>query len=396
MSPGDFSQVGKELYISKIKRNCSPEQLQIEPSHVSETFAPFHPPKGRGTPENPGNRFEQLSVEPDADAFQDLMAGDPDFAVKRPKTIFYRDDSQSIISENASPDLGFEASLNPYRGCEHGCSYCYARPYHEYLGFSAGLDFETRIMVKENAPDLLRKELSAPKWEPQTLACSGVTDCYQPVERELGITRRCLEVLGEFRNPVAIVTKNHLVTRDIEPLQLLAHYRAAAVVLSVTTLDHKLASAMEPRASIPQFRLQTIRELSEAGIPTGVSVAPIIPGLNDHEIPAILAEAKEAGASFAFYSVVRLSHGMPELFFNWLERHFPDRRERIEGRIREMRGGKLNDSRFGLRMRGEGQIADEIRSLFKVSASRLGLLDRRMQLSTAFFRKNVETQLQLF
>ncbi len=323
---------------------------------MSEIFSQFSPPHGRGIPENPANRFEKLEIEPDADAWEETQ-NDPEFEAPRPKTLYFRDDTQTIVSRNSSPDIGFETSLNPYRGCEHGCSYCYARPYHEFLGFSAGRDFETRIMVKPNAPELLRRELSSPKWRPQPLACSGVTDCYQPIERKLEITRRCLEVLAEFRNPVAIITKNHLVTRDIEPLRELAASNAASVVLSVTTLDRKLATAMEPRASTPEFRLRAIRELSEAGIPVGVSLAPVIPGLNDHEIPAILEAARQAGATFAFYSIVRLPHGMPELFFNWVERHFPGRKDSIEARIRELRGGRLDDSRFGLRMDGQGALA---------------------------------------
>ena len=209
-----------------------------------------------------------------------------------PQTQFLRDDTQTLISYTDSPDIGFRASVNPYRGCEHGCAYCYARPYHEYLGFSAGLDFETRIMVKLSAPELLRRELSSPKWQPQVLAMSGVTDCYQPIERKLQITRRCLEVLAEFRNPVAIVTKNHLVTRDLDILEKLASVRAANVNLSITTLDAELARRLEPRASLPRHRLQAIERLSAGEIPVRVLIAPVIPGLNDHEIPAILSAAR--------------------------------------------------------------------------------------------------------
>ncbi len=363
---------------------------------MSESFSRFVGAKGRGTVENPGNRFEQLDVEPDPDALDDLIAAEPDFAVQRPKTHFYRDDSQSIISRNSSPDIGFEASLNPYRGCEHGCSYCYARPSHEFLGFSAGLDFETRIMVKPNAPELLRKELGAKKWVPRTLACSGITDCYQPIERKLEITRRCLEVIAEFRNPVGMITKNHLITRDIDYLAELAHHNAATAVISITSLDRELAGKMEPRASTPEFRLQAIRELQEAGIPAGVSLAPVIPGLNDHEMPAILEAAREAGAEYAFYTVVRFSHGLPELFLSWLDRHFPERRDLVEGRIREVRGGNLSDSRFGKRMSGEGIIAEGISRLFKVSTKRLGYKGSRIRLSTASFRQNPGEQLQLF
>ncbi len=246
---------------------------------------PIH---GRGAHDNPANRFELLHYEPDPDAPPDEMPA--------PVTRFYKDKTRSIIASNDSPDIGFDKSINPYRGCEHGCIYCYARPYHEYLGFSAGLDFETKILVKEDAPQLLRKELSSPKWEPQMVAISGVTDAYQPVERRLQITRRCLEVLAEFRNPVGIITKNHLVTRDADLLAELARHDAAIVYVGVTSLDPDLARMMEPRASAPSGRLAAVRELTAAGVPTGILIAPVIPGLNDHEIPAILAAAKEAGA----------------------------------------------------------------------------------------------------
>ncbi len=251
-------------------------------------------------------------------------------------------------------------------------------------------------MVKPNAPELLRKELTAPKWEPQPLAMSGATDCYQPVEKQLQITRGCLEVLAAVLNPVTVVTKNHLVTRDLDHLQRLAHYRASAVMLSITTLDSKLAARLEPRASSPSFRLQAIRELNEAGVPAGVSVAPVIPGLNEHEIPAILEAAADHGAAFAVYSIVRLPRQMPELFAAWLHRHFPDRADRVLGRIRQIRGGELDDSRFRSRMTGEGKLAEEIGTLFRVSARRMGLSDRRLTLSTDFFCHGGPTQLQLF
>ena len=249
------------------------------------------PIRGRGAAENPSNRFEQIAYE------RDDEWNEPDDPA--PKTQFFRDTSASIITYNESPDVGFDASINPYRGCEHGCIYCYARPYHEYLGFSAGLDFETKIVVKEDAPELLRRELLSSKWKPQVLAMSGVTDPYQPVERRLQITRKCLEVLVEFRNPVAIITKNLLVTRDIDLLADLAHDNAAAVFLSVTTLDAELARIMEPRTAQPAARLQAIEKLTKAGVPTGVLVAPVIPGLTDHELPAIIKAAAEAGARFA-------------------------------------------------------------------------------------------------
>src|SRR5205814_4999455 len=241
---------------------------------------------------------------------------DPDWSdpdEPAPPTQFFKDNSDSIINYNDSPDVGFEASINPYRGCEHGCIYCYARPFHEYLGFSAGLDFETKIMVKENAPELLRRELASPKWKPKVIALSGVTDCYQPVERKLKLTRRCLEVLAEFRNPVAVVTKNHLVTRDADVLSELARHRAAAVFISLTTLDSSLTPKLEPRASLPKHRLAAIEALNRAGVPVGVLLAPMIPGLTDHEIPNLLAAAASAGAQYAGYVVLRLPFAVKNL-----------------------------------------------------------------------------------
>ncbi len=358
----------------------------------------FTDDRGRGTVSNPPNRFERLRIEIDDGALEEIAANDPEFEKTRPRTVYYRDDSQSLITTNASPDLGFEASLNPYRGCEHGCAYCYARPYHEYLGFNAGLDFETKLMVKEHAPDLLEWELASSRWEPKHLACSGVTDCYQPVERELKITRACLEVLARFRNPVGIVTKNALVTRDLEPLVELSHFQAAAVAISITSLDSKLAGKLEPRASRPEARLRALRKLNDAGVPAGISLAPVIPGLNDHEIPAILEAAADHGARFASYTVLRLPHGVKDIFAGWLERHFPQSREKVLGRVREMRGGgdRLNDSTFGTRMTGEGPVAEEIRTLFRVSARRAGLDGERTRLSTEHFRRLSPGQLELF
>lgn len=361
---------------------------------------PFLTPRGRGVPENPSGRFERLEMAPDPDAWEHLRQerqedGDEPGQQPSAATVCFKDDTQSIITRNDSPDVGASVSLNPYRGCEHGCSYCYARPYHEYLGFSAGLDFETKILVKPGAPDLLRRELAARSWKPEPLACSGVTDCYQPLERRFRITRACLEVLAEFRQPVGIVTKNRLVTRDIDVLQTLAHHGAAKVAISVTTLDSGLSAAMEPRASTPAARLDAIQQLARAGIPVGVSVAPVIPGLNDHEIPAILEAARDHGASHAFCGVIRLPYSLPELFFSWLERHFPDKRARVEQGIRSLRGGELNDSRFGFRMRGEGLLADTLAHLFAVSAARLGL-GESPELRTDAFQPPGERQLQLF
>jgi DNA repair photolyase len=333
------------------------------------------PIRGRGAAENPTNRFELLVYERDPEA-----AGEETPA---PHTQFFHDQSRSIVVRNDSPDVGFSASVNPYRGCEHGCIYCYARPTHEYLGLSAGLDFETRILVKHDAPELLRKELLSPRWRPEPLALSGVTDCYQPIERHLKLTRGCLEVLAEFRNPAIIITKNQLVTRDIDLLGELARHQAAAVFVSVTTLDGELARKLEPRTTQPAGRLAAIRALADAGIAVGTLVAPVIPGLNDHEVPAIVEAAAEAGARYAGFVMLRLPHGLPLLFEQWLERHYPERKDKVLSRIRAIRGGRLSDPRFGSRMRG---IAEMIANLFKLATQKAGMT-RCPELSTASFRR---------
>ena len=342
----------------------------------------------RGAAENPPNRFEKVHLERDEDWNPEE---DP-----LPRTQFLKDSSKSIIAYNDSPDIGFEASINPYRGCEHGCIYCYARPFHEYLGFSAGIDFETKIMVKENAPQLLRAELSSPKWKPQVIAISGVTDCYQPIERKMKITRGCLEVLAEFRNPVGIITKNFLVTRDLDLLVELARHNAVQVHISLTTLDTELRKIMEPRTSPPAARLEAIRRLSEAGVRVGILMAPIVPGLTDHEIPAVLDAAAKAGAKTAGHVTLRLPLAVAPLFEKWLETHFPDRKEKVLNRLRSMRDGKLYDSKWGQRMRGNGIFADQIDQLFDVARRKVGIAERGGELSTAAFRRPGGAQLQLF
>ncbi len=345
----------------------------------------FH---ARGASINPANRYEKMHVEEDL--------GDEIDEDSRPrKTIFYRDFSQSIIARNNSPDVGFETSVNPYRGCEHGCVYCYARPTHEYLGFSAGTDFESRIMVKTDAPALLERELSSRKWRVQTIAISGVTDPYQPIERKLRITRRCLEVLARFRNPVGIITKNRLVTRDVDVLGELAESSCAAVNISVTSLDENLQRVLEPRTSPPQARLDAISKLRDACVPVGVMVAPIIPGLTDHEMPAILRACAGAGAQFAGYTIMRLPFAVAPLFERWLDEHFPERKAKVLSRIRAIRGGeKLSDPRWGTRIKGEGIFAEQIAALFQMSCRKFGI-GPRPQLSTERFRRPRE-QLKLF
>lgn len=352
-------------------------------------FSSNGPLATRGASANLANRFEKLHVE-----FDPVESMEDD---ERPRvaTQFFRDGTRTIIASNSSPDIGFERSVNPYRGCEHGCAYCYARPTHEYLGFSAGLDFETRILVKERAPELLEAELASPKWEPQTVMMSGVTDPYQPVERRLRLTRRCLEVLAKFRNPVGIITKNKLVTRDIDVLSELAAHHAVAVNISVTSLDRKLQRILEPRTSPPQARLDAIAQLRAAKIPVGVMVAPIIPGITDHELPAILAACGKAGAQFAGYAVLRLPLAVAPLFERWLDEHFPERKEKVMGRIRSLRGGgdRVYDATFGKRLKGEGIFAEQIASMFDVARRRAGT-GERIKLSTASFRPAIE-QLRL-
>jgi DNA repair photolyase len=327
--------------------------------------------KGRGSQINPPNRFGGPWYEADFDQLEH----DPEYVdrLRSRPTEYIPDHSKSIVTENDSPDVGFRFSINPYRGCSHGCAYCYARPYHEYLGWNAGLDFETKILVKERAPQLFREFLRRDHWQPEAIAMSGVTDCYQPAERQFRLTRGCLEVAAEAQQPMGIVTKNALVVRDLDILRDLAAAQLIRVCLSVTTLDSELGRSMEPRTSTPAARLRAIRELSEAGVPVQVLVAPVIPGLNESEIPAILKAAQEAGAKRAGYILLRLPLTVAPVFREWLERTQLSRLRRIEGRIRHTRGGKLNDFEFGTRMCGTGEIAKQIGAMFRLFAKRYGL-----------------------
>jgi DNA repair photolyase len=347
--------------------------------------------RGRGAGINPPNRFERLSVAP-------LAPGtSPDPADARPvPTTFFRDSSRIVLSRNDSPDIPFTYSLNPYRGCEHGCAYCYARPSHEYLGFSAGLDFETKILVKEDAPELLRREMSRASWAPQMVALCGNTDPYQPVERRLRITRGCLGVFLEMRNPVGIITKNALIVRDLDLISSLASMRLAAVTVSVTTLRADFAGKLEPRTSSPEKRFDAVEKLAAAGVPVSVFIAPVIPGLNDHEIPAILAEAAARGATGASCTMLRLPGPVEPVFLEWLKREVPDAAKKVEGRLREARGGKLNDARFGKRMSGEGESSAAIHSLFRITAARLGLDRGAPEFDTTLFRRMKPGQGELF
>lgn len=338
--------------------------------------------RGRGTSLNPGNRFESIEVDwdeelSDASALQDQPP---------PRTQYIRDDTQSALTKNNSPDLGFNYSLNPYRGCEHGCVYCYARRFHEYLGYSAGLDFETKILVKHDLPRLLRGELMRRSWQPQMIAMSGVTDPYQPVERRLRISRACLEVLAEFRNPVGIVTKSALVARDADLLQGLARYDAAGVLFSITTLDPDLHRRMEPRAATGEARLEAMRRLVDAGVPCGVMIGPIVPGLNDTEIPQIVRRAADAGASSAHYTLARLAGAIQPIFADWLGRHYPNKREMVLRRIRSLHDGAYT-SDFRARQEGFGEEAERIRFLMSSACQKAGLSESRPNPSAAAFRR---------
>jgi len=308
-------------------------------------------------------------------------------------------DPERVIAVEPGPAtevIDVETSTRTFFAAGLATHNCFARPTHETLGFSSGLDFETKIVVKRNAPALLREELSRKSWKPQVIAVSGVTDAYQPAERQVRLTRACLEVLAEFRNPVLIVTKNHLVARDRDVLGDLARDRAAAVYVSVTSLDGALQRKLEPRTSPPERRLEAIRLLSEAGVPVGALVAPVIPGLTDHEMPAILRAAAGAGARFAGYVPLRLPYAVKELFERWLDDHFPDRKPKVLARLRDLRGGKLNDPRFGSRLRGEGIFAEEIRALFAIACRRAGIAEGRVELSADAFRRPHAAQLALW
>lgn len=311
---------------------------------------------------NPHNRFEAVKVE-----WED--------GVELPQSIrIHEEVAKSILSTNDSPDIPFKYSVNPYRGCAHACAYCYARPTHEYLGLGAGTDFETQIYAKVNAAELLRKKLSSPKWERESITFSGVTDCYQPAEAKLKLTRACLEVCAEFETPVALITKSTLVLRDIDVLRSVDAAAGAGVVLSIPILDAAAAKYIEPFAAPPDLRFQALEKLSAAGLRTGLSIGPVIPGLNDSDIPALLTRAKECGASFAFYVMLRLPGSVREVFLENIRKNFPERAGKIEHHIRETREGRLYDSDFSQRMSGSGRMAEMVEQLFTVHARRLGFL----------------------
>jgi len=350
--------------------------------------------KGRGASFNPKNRFEKLSVE---DFNFDEWMDPEEIELKNLSTEYFVDSSKTVIAKNNSEDLGFDYSFNPYRGCEHGCIYCYARPTHEYLGFSSGIDFETKIMVKQDAPELLKAEFEKKNYKPDVIMFSGNTDCYQPIEKKLQLTRKALQVCLEYGNPVAVITKSALIQRDIDILKELAANNLATVTISITTLDKTLARKMEPRTSSPEMRLKTIQALADNEIPTGVNLAPIIPGLNDKEIPEILKLASERGATSAGYILLRLPYAVKDLFVDWLKREYPLKAEKVINSIKSVRNGKLNSSEWGIRFKGEGEIAETIEKLFRISCRKYNLNKRSYNLSRMRFSvPERNNQLKLF
>ena len=335
--------------------------------------------RGRGARSNKTGRFESEAHEEFDDGWESL--GD----LEAFKTEVIEEAAKSIISHNDSPDVSFDSSINPYRGCEHGCIYCYARPSHCYLGHSAGLDFETKLYAKPNAAALLEREFKKPGYKPETIAIGGNTDPYQPIERERRITRSILEVMAETNHPVGIITKSALVVRDIDILGPMAEKNLARVAVSITTLDRHVARAMEPRAATPTKRLEAVRRLSEAGIPVTVMVAPIIPGLTDHEIEPILEAAREAGARDAGYVLLRLPLEIKDLFREWLREEFPNHADKVISLLRSMHGGKDYTPDFGIRQRGRGPYATQIALRFRLAKKRLGLGEDRVALRTDLF-----------
>ncbi|MBS1615015.1 MAG: PA0069 family radical SAM protein [Bacteroidetes bacterium] len=346
--------------------------------------------KGRGAQINPANRFLKTEYQ------QSLTEVIDDWEQAPRKTEFLFEDSKSLVNKMTSPDVGMMYSANPYQGCEHGCVYCYARNTHEYWGCSAGLDFESKIFVKRNAPQLLRKFFEHKSWQPAPISLSGNTDCYQPIERRMRITRQLLEICLAYRNPVSIITKNALVLRDLDVLQGLAALDLVQVFCSITSLDENLRQLMEPRTASYRQRLKVVESLSNAGIPTGIMNAPIIPGLNDKDMPSVLKAASEAGARWAGYTIVRLNGAIGPIFQDWLKQALPERADKIWNAISDCHGGQVNDSRFGNRMSGEGKFAEMIRCQFKLFCKKYGLNETKLTYNTSLFRRMKAAQLPLF
>lgn len=356
-------------------------------------FIPLDSIKGRGSTSAMPHRFEQRAREQYDDGWGTLEQ-DASEEHLPPATQIIEEQARSIISSNQSPDISFDYSINPYRGCEHGCIYCFARPTHSYLNLSPGLDFETRIIAKVNAAERLREALASPRYEPRSLVLGTATDAYQPVERRLGITRRVVEVLAECGHPFSVVTKSSGIERELDLIAPMAAQGLVSVYLSVTTLDNELARILEPRAAAPARRLRAIQALAQAGVPVGVSVSPIIPFINEPELEQIIDAAVAAGASSAFSIPVRLPWEVNPLFQDWLQRHFPDRAERVMARVRDMRGGKDNDARFGTRFTGEGIWAELLRSRLRRVVRKHGLRTERRPVELSLFKRPVKPSAQ--
>lgn len=337
--------------------------------------------KGRGAQINTRNRFMKNEVT------REHVEGIDEWEESDPQTQYIEVFPKSIVNKVDSPDVGMWYSMNPYQGCEHGCIYCYARNSFEYWGYSAGTDFESKILVKKNAPQLLRKFLMNPSWDPQPIGLSGNTDCYQPAEKKFRLTRGLLEVCNEFNQPVGMITKNAGMLRDIDLLREMAKKNLVSVLVSITSFDEDLRRAMEPRTTTAKQRLRTIKELSEAGVRTGVMLGPMIPGLNEHEMPAIIKAASEAGATFSAYTLIRLNGAIKLLFHDWLYKNFPDRADKVWHLIEASHNGKVNDSRWGVRMRGEGQIAQLVADQYHTYTRKYKLNHERLELDTTNFRR---------
>jgi DNA repair photolyase len=358
---------------------------------MPRTFIGHQSFKGRGTSSNVPGRFDSLTLEQTEDGwYQDEI-------IQNPAETVLPDRARSIITSNDSPDVGFEVSINPYRGCSHGCVYCFARPTHSYLGLSPGLDFETKLFYKADAVKILENELAKPRYVCKPIALGINTDGYQPLEKRLEVTRGILAVLERCRHPLTIVTKSALVVRDIDLLTSLAKDRLVSVMLSVTSLSNDIKRTLEPRTASPEARLRVIRQLSEAGVPVGVLVAPVIPAITDHEMEDILAAAKAAGATRAGYVLLRLPHELKNLFREWLDEHYPDRAKHVMSLINQARGGKDYDSQFGTRMRGTGPYAELLRTRFELAKRKLGFApaSERYELNTSLFRPPVPDTPQL-
>lgn len=347
--------------------------------------------KGRGTDLAPGNRFETTEITKDMDYYEQF----PDELEKRIETTFIREHSKNVLSKNDSPDLGFGYSLNSYKGCEHGCIYCYARPSHEYWGFNQGVDFETKIMYKPDAAELLEKSFRKESWKPQVIIVSGNTDCYQPCERKFLITRRLLEVFLKFRHPLGMITKNSLIERDLDLLEELAKMHLVSVTISITTLDRNLTAIMEPRTSRPERRLKTVETLSKKGIRVNVNVAPIVPGINDNQIPEIIKAAANAGAKSVGRTILRLPYKNKDLFIDWVIKNFPDRKDKILNRVKSLMSGKLYNAEFHERFRGSGEWAETINQIFFLNVKKYKLNEAKEPLRTDLFIRNPD-QIDLF